>query len=103
MSNTPDYCVRIEAPHKASASDVIDTSNGWAVVWVHGGPTDIQYQKFTKNYRDYSERPWVVTRTRRGYKTLEAALRAYGLLTPLDETKMPTEADYMAALGPCGK
>lgn len=61
--------------------------HGWPVVMVwYGEPADIENHKFTKDYSRYSERPWVIARTGVRYKTLEAALRAYGLLTPLETT-----------------
>jgi hypothetical protein len=48
--------------------------DGAAVVWV--GPfdkADIRFQRYTKDYARYSERPYKVGN--RGFKTIEAAVR----------------------------
>lgn len=39
-------------------------------------PPDIEFKRFTRNYEYTADRKFVVTATRRRYKTLEAAARA---------------------------
>lgn len=42
----------------------------------YGEPAQITFQKFTQDYRNYNARPFVLTKSRRQFKTLEAAVKA---------------------------
>lgn len=52
------------------------TTESGVVTYLDTTPADIVFMKYTQDYSDIADKKFFVTRTRRRYKTLEAAAAA---------------------------
>lgn len=81
--------------HKFAGRERVTPSG--RVMYVEGA-ADIVYMKYTNDYK-YTDRNYLVTSTKRRYRTLDAASAA---VVKASGSKS-SDVALMAALGPCGK